>query len=93
MDLRASRRRAMQAALASAVAVTVPRARVAAQQATPTAGGEAELTAAQVRSALNRLDRLNEDGMAQTGVPGVAVAVVYAASRGNPVGGSHLCYA
>src|SRR5215211_9071901 len=58
MALRASRRRAMQAALA-------------------TAGDEATITAAQVEAALDRLDRLIEDGMTQTGLPGAAVAVVY----------------
>jgi CubicO group peptidase (beta-lactamase class C family) len=73
-----TRRRVMQAALASAATVTLPRSRAAAQQATPTAGSDAEITAAQVQSALDRLDGLIEDGMAQTGVPGVAVAVVYA---------------
>src|SRR5215211_5017359 len=58
MALRASRRRAMQAALA-------------------TAGDEATITAAQVQSALDRLDALIEDGMTKTGVPGTAVAVVF----------------
>ena len=77
MALRASRRRAMQAALATAATVTLSRSRTAAQQATPTAGGDATITAAQVQSALVRLDSLIEDGMAQTGVPGTAVAVVF----------------
>ncbi|MDQ4033034.1 MAG: beta-lactamase family protein [Actinomycetota bacterium] len=77
MRLRTSRRRAMQAALATAATVTLPRSRTAAQQATPTAGGEATITAAQVQSAVDRLDSLIEDGMAQTGLPGAAVAVVY----------------
>ncbi|MDQ3702610.1 MAG: serine hydrolase [Chloroflexota bacterium] len=77
MALRASRRRAMQAALATAAAVTLPRTHAAAQQATPTVGGEATITTAQVQSALDRLDGLIEDGMTQTGLPGAAVAVVY----------------
>src|SRR3954470_11649678 len=77
MRLRTSRRRAMQAALATAAAVALPRSRTGAQQATPTAGGEATITAPQVQSALDRLDRLIEEGMAQTGLPGAAVAVVY----------------
>lgn len=77
MGLRASRRRAVQAALATAATVTLPRSRIAAQQATPTAGGGATITAAQVQSALDRLDGLVEDGMARTGLPGAAVAVVY----------------
>jgi CubicO group peptidase (beta-lactamase class C family) len=77
MTLRASRRRAIQAALATAAVATLPRSRAAAHQATPTAGGEATITAAQVQSAVDRLDNLIEDGMAQTGVPGTAVAVVF----------------
>jgi CubicO group peptidase (beta-lactamase class C family) len=68
----------MLAALASAATITLPQARTAAHQATPTAASDAEITAAQVQSALDRLDGLIEDGMTQTGVPGVAVAVVYA---------------
>src|SRR5262245_20330787 len=77
MTLRASRRRAMQAALATAAAVTLPRSRAEAQQATPAASAEGEITSAQVQSAVDRLDALIEDGMARTGVPGTAVAVVY----------------
>jgi CubicO group peptidase (beta-lactamase class C family) len=67
----------MQAALASAAAVTLPRARTAAHQTTPTAAGDAAITTSQVQSAVDRLDALIEDGMTQTGVPGTAVAVVY----------------
>jgi CubicO group peptidase (beta-lactamase class C family) len=67
----------MQAALATAAAVTLPRSRAEAQQATPTASGDAAITASQVQSAVDRLDALIEDGMTQTGVPGTAVAVVY----------------
>jgi len=67
----------MQAALAGAATATLPRSRAAARQATPTSGGAAEITAAQVQSALDRLDSLIEDGMARTGLPGAAVAVVY----------------
>ena len=78
MRLRTSRRRAMLAALASAATITLPQARTAAHQATPTAASDAEITDAQVQSALDRLDDLIKDGMTQTGVPGVAVAVVYA---------------
>ena len=77
MALRASRRRALQVALATAATVTLPQSRASAQQATPTAGGNATITAAQVQSALDRLDGLIEAGMAQTGLPGAAVAVVY----------------
>ena len=77
MALRASRRRAMQAALAAAATLTLPRSRAAAQPATPGASNEGTITAAQVESALGRLDGLIEDGMAQTGLPGAAVAVVY----------------
>jgi CubicO group peptidase (beta-lactamase class C family) len=74
MTLRTSRRRAMQAALATAAAVTLPRA---AKPAAPTASGDATITAAQVQAALGRLDVLIEDGMTKTGVPGTAVAVVH----------------
>src|SRR5262245_32650734 len=76
MTLRTSRRRVTQTALATAAVATWPRSRAAAQQATPVPG-EAAITAAQVEAALNRLDSLIEDGMARTGVPGTAVAVVY----------------
>jgi CubicO group peptidase (beta-lactamase class C family) len=77
MTLRTSRRRVAQTALVTAATLTLPRSRTAAQPATPTASGAATITAAQVQSALDRLDRLIEAGMTQTGVPGVAVAVVY----------------
>jgi CubicO group peptidase (beta-lactamase class C family) len=77
MTLRTSRRRVAQTALVTAAVATLPRSRAAAQQATPTAGGEAAITAAQVQSGLDRLDSLIEDGMTKTGVPGTAVAVVY----------------
>src|SRR5690242_2062501 len=77
MRLRASRRRVMQAALATAAAAALPRSRTAARQATPAAAGEATITAAQVRSAVDRLTGLIEDGMTKTGLPGAAVAVVY----------------
>jgi CubicO group peptidase (beta-lactamase class C family) len=77
MTLRASRRRAVQAALATAAVATLPRSRAAAQPATPTAAGDAAITAAQVQSAVDRLDSLIAEGMTQTGVPGTAVAVVY----------------
>src|SRR5215203_6249677 len=58
MRLHTTRRRVMQTALASAATVTLPRSRAAAQQATPTAGSDAEIPAAQVQSALDRLDSL-----------------------------------
>jgi CubicO group peptidase (beta-lactamase class C family) len=74
MTLRTSRRRAMQAALITAAAVTLPRA---AKPAAPTESGDATITAAQVQAALGRLDVLIEDGMTKTGVPGTAVAVVH----------------
>jgi CubicO group peptidase (beta-lactamase class C family) len=74
MTLRAFRRRAMQAALGTAAAVTLPRA---AEPAAPTASGDATITAAQVQAALDRLDALIEDGMAKTAVHGTAVAVVH----------------
>ena len=77
MNLRTTRRRAVQSALATAATATLPASLTSARQATPVAVDDAEITAAQVQSALDRLDRLIEDGMAQTGVPGVAVAVVY----------------
>jgi hypothetical protein len=75
MTLRASRRRAMQAALATAAAVTLPRSRAAAQQATPTPSAEGEITASQVQSAVDRLDDLIEDGMTRTGATGGAVTI------------------
>jgi CubicO group peptidase (beta-lactamase class C family) len=78
MTLRASRRRVARAALAAAATATLSRSRIAARQATPSAGNDAETTVAQVQSALERLDLLIEDGMARTGVPGTAVAVVHA---------------
>src|SRR4029450_1187567 len=77
MTFRSSRRHAMQAALATAAVATLPRSRAAAQQATPAAPAEGEITASQVQCAVDRLDALIEDGMTQTGVPGTAVAVVY----------------
>src|SRR5215211_6708985 len=76
MTLRTSRRSVVQTALATAAVATLPRSRAAAEQATPVPG-EAAITAAQVEAALDRLDSLIEDGMAQTGLPGAAVAVVY----------------
>ncbi|HEX2289868.1 MAG TPA: serine hydrolase [Pseudonocardiaceae bacterium] len=76
MTLRTSRRRVAQTALATAAVATLPRSRAAAAQATPVPG-EAAITFAQVQSAVDRLDGLIEDGMAQTGLPGAAVAVVY----------------
>jgi CubicO group peptidase (beta-lactamase class C family) len=76
MTLRTSRRRVAQTALATAAVATLPRSRAAAAQAT-SVPGEAAITFAQVQSALDRLDGLIEDGMAQTGLPGAAVAVVY----------------
>jgi CubicO group peptidase (beta-lactamase class C family) len=76
MTLRTSRRRVAQTALATAAVATLPRSRAAAAQATPVPG-EAAITFAQVQSALDRLDGLMEDGMAQTGLPGAAVAVVF----------------
>src|SRR3954452_4346876 len=77
MTLRHSRRRAMQAALVTAAAVTLPGSPTAAQPATPAASGDATITAAQVQTAVDRLDALIEDGMIKTGVPGTAVAVVH----------------
>lgn len=77
MTLRTSRRRLAQTALVTAGVATMPRSRAAAQQATPAASAEGEITTAQVQSALDRLDDLIEEGMTQTGVPGTAVAVVY----------------
>src|SRR4051812_45382651 len=77
MTLRTSRRRVAQTALMTAAVATLPRARAAAQAATPTPSAEAAITSSQVQSAVDRLDALIEDGMTQTGVPGVAVAVVY----------------
>jgi hypothetical protein len=74
MTLRTSRRRAMQAALITAAAVTLPRA---AKPAAPTESGDATITAAQVQAALGRLDALIENGMTKTAVPGTAVAVVH----------------
>ena len=74
MTLRTSRRRAMQAALVTAAAVTFPHA---AEPAAPTASGDAKITAAQVQAAVDRLDALIEGGMTKTGVPGTAVAVVH----------------
>lgn len=77
MTRRTSRRRLAQAALVTAASTSLPRSRAAAHQATPTPSAEAAITSAQVQSALDRLDDLIEDGLAKTGVPGVAVAVVY----------------
>ncbi|MBL8126081.1 MAG: serine hydrolase [Chloroflexia bacterium] len=76
MTLRTSRRRVAQTALVTAAMATLPRSRTAAEQATPVSG-EATITAAQVAAALGHLDRLIEDGMTQTGLPGAAVAVVH----------------
>ena len=77
MPLRTSRRRAAQAALAGAAVVALRGSPVRARQATSGAGGEAAIGAAQVESAVARLDALIEDALDRTGVPGAAVAVVY----------------
>jgi len=61
---------------ATAVAA-LPRATAAARQATPVAEEGSGITAAQVESALAKLDGLIEDAMTRNGVPGAAVAVVY----------------
>lgn len=71
-----SRRRVAKTALATAALATLPRSRVTAAPATPVPA-EAAITPAQVAAAVSRLDRLIEDGMAQTGLPGAAVAVVH----------------
>ncbi len=77
MTLRYSRRRAMQAAMVTAAVATIPRSTAAAQQATPAVVDGTAISAAQVASALAKLDGLIEAAMARTGVPGAAVAVVY----------------
>ena len=77
MTLRYSRRRAMQAAMATAAVAAIPRSTTSAQQATPTVADGAAISADQVEAALAKLDGLIEDAMARTGVPGAAVAVVY----------------
>lgn len=77
MTHRYSRRRTMQAAVATAAVATIPRRTMAAQQATPAVVDGAAISAGQVEAALARLDGLIEDAMARTGVPGAAVAVVY----------------
>lgn len=76
MTMHVSRRRAMQAAFATAAVAAAPAPRSLARQATPVADDPA-VTTAQVEAALARLDDLIEDAMARTGVPGAAVAVVY----------------
>src|SRR4051794_104505 len=58
MTLRASRRHAMQAALVPAAAATMPGSRAAAKSATPAASANATITAAQVQTAVNRLNAL-----------------------------------
>ncbi len=78
MTHRYSRRRAIQAAMATTAVATIPRSTISAQQATPAAGVDgAAISPEQVEAALARLDGLIEDAMARTGVPGAAVAVVY----------------
>ncbi|MBA2469324.1 MAG: beta-lactamase family protein, partial [Chloroflexia bacterium] len=77
MTLRYSRRRTLQAAMATAVVATIPRSTISAQQATPAVVDGAAISDDQVEAALARLDGLIEDAMARTGVPGAAVAVVY----------------
>jgi hypothetical protein len=67
----------VQTALATATLIALPRSRTVAQQETPSAGGEAAITASQVQKAVARLDGLIEDALTRTGVPGTAVAVVY----------------
>jgi CubicO group peptidase (beta-lactamase class C family) len=64
-------------ALVTAAAVTLPRPPAAAQPATPASSGDVTITAAQVQTAVDRLDALIEDGMTKTAVPGTAVAVVH----------------
>jgi CubicO group peptidase (beta-lactamase class C family) len=76
MTPRYSRRRTMQAALATVAVAALPGARAAARQAAPSAGDTA-ITVSQVEAAVDRLDELAEDALARTGVPGAAVAVVY----------------
>ena len=77
MTMPVSRRRAMQAALATAAVAAAPASRSLARQATPVADDAAAVTTAQVEAALARLDDLIEDALARTGVPGAAVAVVH----------------
>ncbi len=71
-----SRRQALQVGLASAAAVAIPHI-TGARQATPAVLDDGAITPERVDQALPRLDQLVEDAMAQTGVPGVAVAVVF----------------
>lgn len=77
MTLRYSRRGAMQAAMATVAVAAIPRSAAVAQQVTPAVTDGTAISADQVEAALAKLDGMVEDAMARTGVPGVAVAVVY----------------
>jgi CubicO group peptidase (beta-lactamase class C family) len=70
----------MAVAVASLLAVgytTVSPSAVAVPAADPPPQPPPQLTQAKVDDAVGRLDRIVRDGMNETGVPGVAVAVVY----------------
>ncbi|HEX2281300.1 MAG TPA: serine hydrolase [Thermomicrobiales bacterium] len=77
MTLRYSRRRAMQAAMATAAVATMHPSPTTAREATPTVVDHSAISADQVAAALPKLDSLIENAMARLGVPGAAVAVVY----------------
>ena len=77
MTTRYSRRQALQVGAATAAVTSVPLANGAARQTTPTSADQPGITSGKVERALAMLDDLVESAMAQTGVPGAAVAVVY----------------
>ncbi|MGB3329427.1 MAG: serine hydrolase [Thermomicrobiales bacterium] len=74
-----SRRRAVQAAIATAAAVSIPAGQATAGEATPATGANIAQgpTRQQVAAAVGMLDSWIASTMTRTGVPGMAVAVVF----------------
>ena len=79
---RFSRRLAIQSTSASAVLAAIPASlgftqATSAQDATPTGDSAPGVTAERVASAISQLPAIAQDAMDRTGVPGLAIAVVY----------------
>jgi CubicO group peptidase (beta-lactamase class C family) len=79
---RLSRRQAIQFASAGAVLAAIPlnpgfTQATAAQEATPTGDSAPGVTAERVASAISQLPAIAQDALDRTGVPGLAIAVVY----------------
>jgi CubicO group peptidase (beta-lactamase class C family) len=77
---RLSRRRLVQiggGAAAAGIAATAPIARASAQSGTPVAGADRGIPAEQVDDAVARIEPMIADALTETGVPGLAIAVVH----------------